>query len=199
MFRYLTAAFLGIIMVTACADDDPAYSPKPRMYPRVEYPAHAYEWVEKPDCGFKFRKLASSTIESKERFFNEEIDSECWFNLVYPDFDATVYYTYYPIDNRKTYSSLVKESFRMAYEHSKMATSIQEEPLLGDRQNHVGMSFDLKGPVASPYQFFLSDTTNHFIRGSLYFNTRPNPDSLRPVLAYVREDLDTLIQSFTWY
>ena len=85
----------------------------------------------------------------------------------------------------------------MVYEHSAIASAIDEQPLLS-RGQEKGMVFNLKGPVASPYQFFLTDTSDHFLRGALYFNSRPNPDSIAPVLEYIRTDIDTLISSFKW-
>lgn len=61
-----------------------------------------------------------------------------------------------------------------------------------------GFAFEMKGPAASPFQFFLSDSTNHFFRGALYFNTQARPDSLAPVYEFVREDLMKMIETFEW-
>lgn len=198
MHKYLVPVLIVLFTLAACNDEGPVYSPKPRMYPRVEFPERVYEWVENPECGFKFKKLVSSKIELKDRFFDERIKDRCWFNLEYPHLGATIHYTYYDIDPDKTFTSLVEESFQLAYEHSKVATAIQEFPIIEDGVP-VGMGFDLKGPVASPYQFYLSDTSSHFIRGALYFNSRPNPDSLKPMLTFVKADLDTFVRTFEWY
>lgn len=175
-----------------------AYVPKPRMYPYVELPASQYETVtEKSDCGFTFRKSVHAKIMDREFFFNEKLPDNCWFDLKYPTLHANVHFTYYPIGKAHTYDSLSSESFKMVYEHGAVASGIEEIPLLQDGRIR-GMSFALKGPVASPYQFFLSDTTAHFLRGALYFEFQPHPDSIAPVLEYIQTDMDTLIESLQW-
>ena len=54
------------------------------------------------------------------------------------------------------------------------------------------------GNAASPVQFFISDSIRHFIRGALYFNALPNPDSIAPVSTYVEQDIIRLIESLEW-
>lgn len=190
---------LGLILLVACQDsDDVAYSPKPRMYPYVELPDAHYQTVNgKSDCGFTFRKSTHARIVDREMFFNEKLPDNCWFDLTYPAMNASVHFTYYPIGKNHTFDALSSESFQMVYEHSAVASGIEETPILEDGRVR-GMSFELKGPVASPYQFFLSDTTNHFFRGALYFHAQPNPDSIAPVLEYIHTDMDTLIKSLQW-
>ncbi len=136
-------------------------------------------------------------INDRSTFFDEQLQNDCWFDLKYKDLNANVHFTYYPIGREHTYDALTNESFRMVYEHSSVASSIKEDPLLKDGRE-TGMSFYLRGPVASPYQFFLTDTTKHFLRAALYFDARPNPDSIAPVLNYIQADMDTLIKSLQW-
>lgn len=197
--QYLILSLFSLILLVGCQNsDDVAYSPKPRMYPYVELPAAQYETVnEKSDCGFTFRKSVHARIVDREMFFSEKLPDNCWFDLKYPALDANVHFTYYPIGKKQTFDALSSESFQMVYEHSAVASGIEETPI---RQNGGagGMAFELKGPVASPYQFFLSDTTDHFLRAALYFRVQPNPDSIAPVLHYIQTDMDTLIKSLQW-
>lgn len=179
--------------------EDQAYSPKPRMYPYVDLPTPRYETVtDKSNCGFRFKKSVLSDVIDRKSFFDEELLNDCWFDLKYSDLNANVHFTYYPIGQEHSFDTLVNESFRMVYEHSAVASAINEEPFYYDGQER-GMVFSLKGPVASPFQFFLTDSTTHFLRAALYFNSRPNPDSIAPVLEYIKIDLDTLIKSLDWY
>jgi gliding motility-associated lipoprotein GldD len=61
-----------------------------------------------------------------------------------------------------------------------------------------GTLFRVVGEAASQVQFFLTDSTDHFLVGSLYFYTRPNYDSLMPAAQYVENDLMRLMESFEW-
>ena len=58
--------------------------------------------------------------------------------------------------------------------------------------------FEVGGDAASTTQFYLTDKKKHFIRGALYFRTTPNADSLKPVVQFVRKDMEHMIQSFKW-
>lgn len=188
------------LLLAACSSgrDDDSGSPKPRMYPRADLPDHRFATLDKSgDCGFSFRRSVHSEVVERSRFFDQQLENDCWFDLHYPAMNATVHFTYHPIRKEKDYASLAGESFRMAYEHSSIASSIREEPVFLHGMEQ-GMIFQLKGPVASPYQFYLTDTTHHFLRGSLYFNSHPNPDSVAPFLQYLSIDMDTLVQSIRW-
>lgn len=197
--RLFIPMVLYFLFIGCQTDKNEVITPKPRMYPFVELPAHQYEKVtEKSDCGFIFRKSVYATIYDRSTFFDEELQNTCWFDLKYKDLNANVHFTYYPIGREHKYDELTNESFRMVYEHSTVASAIKEIPILKDG-HETGMSFYLRGPVASPYQFFMSDTTTHFLRASLYFETRPNPDSIAPVLDYILTDMDTLIKSLQWH
>lgn len=195
----IKVCIFGILILMACSQkDDDSVSPKPRMYPRIDFPEHHFITLDKTrDCGFSFRRSIHSEVVERDRFFDEQLDNNCWFDLNYPIFNATVHFTYHSIQESKDYASLASESFRMAYEHSSMASAIEEIPVIKEGVEQ-GMVFRLRGPVASPYQFYLTDTVQHFLRGSLYFNSHPNPDSIAPLLEHLSVDMDSLVQSIHW-
>jgi gliding motility-associated lipoprotein GldD len=86
----------------------------------------------------------------------------------------------------------------MAYDHTIKATSIERKQFVNDSTRVFGLLYDIQGNAASPLQFYVTDSNNHFIRGALYFNARPNYDSIRPVLDFVREDVIHFIESVHW-
>src|SRR5690625_6999816 len=93
----------GILIFISCArKEDDSVSPKPRMYPRIDFPDHQFITLDKTrDCGFSFRRSAHSEVIERDRFFGEELENNCWFDLNYPAFNATVHFTYHPIrENR---------------------------------------------------------------------------------------------------
>ena len=52
--------------------------------------------------------------------------------------------------------------------------------------------------AASHAQFYLTDSTRHFLTGALYFNTKPNFDSLYPAIHYVRKDIRRIMETLRW-
>jgi gliding motility-associated lipoprotein GldD len=86
----------------------------------------------------------------------------------------------------------------MTNKHNVKASYIEEFQVDRPEDKVYGVVFNVEGPAASTYQFFLTDSTKHFVRGALYFNTEARPDSLAPVAAFVREDLDRMVMTLKW-
>jgi hypothetical protein len=46
--------------------------------------------------------------------------------------------------------------------------------------------------------FTVTDSTRHYLRGALYFNSEPRLDSIQPVLTFLKKDVDVLIKTLKW-
>jgi hypothetical protein len=44
----------------------------------------------------------------------------------------------------------------------------------------------------------LTDSVRSFVRCALYFDNIPNQDSIAPVLEYINNDIQVLMESFRW-
>jgi gliding motility-associated lipoprotein GldD len=92
----------------------------------------------------------------------------------------------------------MEDSRTLAYKHSLKADAIQEQVFMNPRDNVYGLIYRIEGNAASPMQFFLTDSTNHFLRGALYIREVPNIDSLKPVIDFLEPDIIRLIETTTW-
>ncbi|HAD12485.1 MAG TPA: hypothetical protein DCF33_08605, partial [Saprospirales bacterium] len=197
---YMIKSFFPIvvllILLTACNDYTPV--PKPRAYPRVMYPEKTYKPFEEGYCHFTFEQPAYAKIEQDSSYFDEKPRDQCWFNISVPQLNAKIYCSYYPINSRADFDKFVADAFEMTNKHTVKATYIDEQPVHRPEDRVHGMVFNVEGPAASSYQFFLTDSTSNFVRGALYFNTVARPDSLAPVVAFMREDLDHMIKTLKW-
>lgn len=180
----------------ACNDYVPV--PKPRAYPRVIYPEKAYRPFNQSYCNFTFDMPAYAQIEHDTTFFEEKARSDCWFNIDVPALNAKIYCSYYPIISKARFDELVQDAFTMAQKHNIKASYIEEIPVHRTEDHVHGMVFSIDGPAASPYQFFLTDSTRNFLRGALYFNTQARPDSLAPVAAFMKQDVNRLVETLKW-
>ena len=61
-----------------------------------------------------------------------------------------------------------------------------------------GSFFELQGDVATPFQFYLTDSTSRFLYCEVLFNSSPNYDSLRPTLDYLKRDLNEFMNTLKW-
>ncbi len=190
----LTALFL----LGSCSEEN-VYTPKPRSYPKVNYPERGkYLLFDEDYCHFTFEYPAYANIEQDSSFFDELPPDPCWFNLSVPQLNASLYCSYLPVGRYKSFDQLRDDAFKMADWHIRKASYIDEQ-VIRNEHGVEGISFEFEGPTATPFQFYLTDTARtHFFRGSLYFNSEVNTDSLAPVYHFLKKDIDRLIETFRW-
>lgn len=165
--------------------------PRPEGYFRIDLPEKEYQ-LKDFHCPFTFEIPKYSFLELK----GENTDEPCWFNINFPRQKAKVYVTYKPVGNNlKDY---IEEAYVLTSEHQVKAFNIQSMNYVNDSAKVYGLIYKLSGNVASQVQFYLTDSTDHFVRGALYFETRPNSDSLAPVVDFITKDIENLMESFSW-
>ena len=186
-----------LLTLMSCTSDHRIGTPKPRGFPKVVYPEKDYRSFAAEYCSFTFEYPAYAKIQQDTAFFEEEPVNPCWFDVFFPDFDCRIHCSYYEIGTEKSFEDLKEDAFEMVDWHNKKANYIEES---GIQKNDgtKGFIFEMEGPAASPLQFYLTDSTHHFLRASLYFNTQARPDSLAPIYQFVREDVLKMIETFKW-
>lgn len=196
MIKSIWMALIAIVLcATACQET--VFTPKPRGYPKVEYPQRNYKAFDADYCNFTFQYPDYARIVQDTSYFEQQPVHPCWFDLYMESFDCRLHCSYYPVGEGKTFEELKNDAFEMVEWHNKKAIYIDERKIRKPG-NVSGFTFEIEGPVASPFQFYLTDSTEHFVRGSLYFNTKARPDSLAPVYDFVKEDIYKMIDSFEW-
>ena len=184
--------FLVLILVlTSCEEN--TFIPKPSGFHRLDFEEHTYKKLETDTCPFVIEYGAISVIEP----VLAKNGQKCWFNIVYPKLNSKVHFSYYQIGETSVIE-LIEDSRKLALEHLAKADDFEESTISDTEQKVYGVIYDFKGSVASNYQFYLTDSVNHFVRGALYFNVAPNSDSLAPAEKYVEEELNHLISTFEW-
>ncbi len=174
--------------IIACKED---YTPKARGYHRIDFPEKEYK-VYHSDCPFTFEYPVYGKI-SKD---SSRLSEPCWLNIVFPGYDGKLHLSYKNINNNL--SNYIEDSRTLAYKHTIKAEAIDEKIYQDKNRNVYGILYNIKGNVASSAQFFITDSTNHFIRGALYFETYPNKDSLAPVINFFKKDVIHLIETIKW-
>ncbi len=185
-------AILGIItilLLTGCKEET---SPRPRGYFRIDTPEKAYRSYTTSECPFTFRYPQYSSIEKVA----SHSDKPCWFNLTTQELNATIHVSYTPIEDNL--ADLIEDSRTLAYKHAIKAEAIQERKFINPEEKVYALKYELSGNTASSVQFFITDSTEHFLRGALYFRAKANKDSLAPLVQFFDTDIDTLIESFKW-
>lgn len=194
--KYISALILIGILIVSCGGEEAIPVPKPRMYPRVDFPERGYQSYDNGGCNFTFEYPKYAVIKQDKYQFGEQASNPCWFNLEFPNLNASLHCDYTSIE-KESFGSLLQDAFKIVGKHNVKA-NFREESIIQNEQEVSGLLFNIKGPVATPYQFYLSDTTNHFFRASLYFNSKVNPDSMKIVHDFIKVDIDHMIKTFDW-
>jgi len=139
-----------LLFIISCGDGSIAI-PKPRIYPRVIYPEKTYVNFEEDYCNFTFQRPGYTKIVQDTLYFDEQPKDPCWFNLVYPDFDASIYFSYAPITSESNFEKRRNDAFVFAQKHNVKANYIDEFPI-NKNESVQGFLFNMEGEVASPFQ-----------------------------------------------
>lgn len=176
---------VGIILlaVTGCKDD---VLPKPSGYLRLDYPEAQYIDF-KNACPFTFESNDAAIIKEK---------SDCSYTITYPKMKATIYLTYKPVTNN--IKQLLRDAQKLTFEHVIKADDIIEQPYLNPDKKVYGMFYQVDGNAATNSQFYATDSTRHFITGSVYFYAKPNFDSIMPAASYIKNDMQHLMETLKW-
>jgi gliding motility-associated lipoprotein GldD len=194
--NYLKKVNLILIIFLFSFCSNPSYTPKPKGYPRIFFPERTYtEYIPKA-CPFLFDIPVYATVIKDSLFFNEPTENPCWMNISFNQLGATIYLSYKSL-NKNNIHELLEDMHRLTFKHSIKAEYIEDE-LIKTPNNVSGIYYEVGGNAASPVQFFLTDSSQHYIRGALYFNTQPNIDSLQPVIDFVKTDISHLINTLKW-
>lgn len=182
-----------LVTMFACNSD---YTPKPKGYFNIKFPPKKYVLFDQPGYPYRFEYPAYAQVAKDSSFFGEATENPWWINIDFPQFNGTVHVSYKQIGTT-TFDKLVSDAFTMTNKHATKANSIDDSLVITPNNVH-GIFFKVGGNVATANQFFLTDTTRHFLRGALYFDATPNEDSLGVVNAFLVEDLRHLINTFQW-
>jgi len=189
--------------------------PKPKGYFRIQFPERKYQLFDQPGYPYKFEYPVYARIVKDSSYFEEQPQNPYWINVDFPEFRGRIYLSYinigtsalYKVKNGagvykdssgvNTFDKLVNDAFNLTNRHAYKASSIDQDPV-SPRPGVSGFIFEVGGNAATSKQFFVTDSSRHFLRGALYFDAPPNEDSLKPVNRFLFEDLKHLISTLQW-
>ena len=193
--KFIPLLFIVLFLASGCKEN---YTPKPRAYFRIDFPEKTYHLLDSI-YPYKFEIPDYAVIKHDNRNPNEPF----WINITFPENKAEIHLSYYNLkkgSENQPYvlAEFMEESRRLAYKHSIKANAIDEKVYENERIHTFGILYNIEGNAASPMQFFITDSVQHFLRGALYIREVPNIDSLKPVIDFLEPDLIQLIETTHW-
>ncbi len=178
-----------LLILVSCGNET---LPKPKGYFRIDLPEKSYEeLIDTIPFPFSFQLPQYGKVNLKRTKGHTN-----FFNVDFSRFGARIHFSYFPIE--ENLEKLLEESRTLSYKHTERAQEINEELILNAEERVFGTYYSIEGNAASSDQFYITDSSNHFLRGALYFNVAPNPDSIGPVSDFIKEDIIHLIETFSW-
>lgn len=182
-----------ILMISIFASScDQEFNPKPKGYFRITMPEKTYTKFTAADCGYNFEIPSYSRAVAD----SSKSDEKCWYNIEWPQFKGTLYLSYKAVNN--DLQKFIDDSRTLSMKHITRASGMDEVEINYPDKKVYGAYTYVKGNAASAVQFYLTDSTHHFVRGALYFYAIPNPDSIAPVLDFVEKDVRHVVETFSW-
>lgn len=160
--------------------------PKPTGHLRLDYPVAQYDYFSN-DCPYAFDMNSDAVIKGKP---------DCSFEINYPKMKATIYLNYKSVHG--DINVLLRDAQTLTYKHVVKADDIIEQPYINPEKKVYGMFYQVQGNAATNVQFYVTDSTKHFVNGQVYFYAKPNFDSIMPAANYVKNDMRRIMESIKW-
>ncbi|NHB69486.1 gliding motility lipoprotein GldD [Perlabentimonas gracilis] len=187
--RIIFFVILGVILLQACGGGS---TPKPRGYFRIDFPEKEYQLLDSAHYPYRFSYPTYGTLVNDD----SKIAEDYWVNIDFPQYKARIHISYKEAQNRL--DSLTEDSRTLAYKHALKAEAISEKFFEDPEKKVYGMLYNLKGNTASSWQFYVTDSVKHFVRGALYFSVNPNKDSLSPAIDFFGKDVVHIMETIEW-
>lgn len=190
---WITLMYGLIFIIISC---NSPYTPRPKGYYKIDFPEKKYRLFDNPGYPYTFEYPVYANVTKDSVFFQGATENPWWININFPQFNGRIYVSYKQV-GVNSIDKLVNDAFTLTNKHSSKANSIDDSLVITPNNVH-GVFFKVGGDVATANQFFLTDSTKHFLRGALYFDATPNEDSLAIVNSFLVADVRHLINTLKW-
>lgn len=174
--------FVLVLIVNSCKEE---VLPKPKAMLRLEYEEGEKRNFETDFYQFQLNQQA-----------DVKLGQNASLTVDYPAMKGSIFITYMPVD--ENLEKLLSDAQKLSYEHVVKADNIIEQPFINEQDRVYGMYYEIGGNAASQAQFYVTDSTSHFLTGSLYFYAKPNYDSIYPAAIYLQKDIRQIMESLKW-
>ncbi|QXP56933.1 gliding motility lipoprotein GldD [Cellulophaga sp. HaHa_2_95] len=181
--RLVVFLVVTILAVAGCTED--SIMPKPKAMLRLDYPMANEVLLETDRFSFNYNDRAKPIIKNQNAIV-----------IDYPSMRGSIFVTHKKVEGNL--NKLIADAEKLSLDHMKKADNIQPRTFINEENKVYGTYFQIIGDAASQSQFYLTDSVQHFITGSVYFYSKPNYDSILPAANYLQEDMRAIMETLRW-
>lgn len=93
---------------------------------------------------------------------------------------------------------ILTEVEKLTFKHTIKADAITPKIYENKNKRVFATLYVVEGNVATNIQFKATDSTKNVLAGALYFDVKPNYDSILPAVNYLKKDITHLMETLTW-
>ena len=187
MGKIIISLFFFTLIIFSC---DKPNLPKQNGFLRIEFKEPYYSIYEETDTSFNFYYNSNST--DLEQIGNNQ------FLFEYSDLNLSLNLSFYNIKSSQDLGRKARDFSLILDTHTKKSNGVVLREYDNDNRRVFGKLYEIKGDVASPIQFYLTDSLSSFISGSVNLKFKSNYDSIFPSIQYVKNDILVLFESINW-
>ena len=177
-----------VLLILSCREQ--ALMPKPDGYFRIEFNKPNYNKFKKTDSKITFYLNKNETTE---------IDStNNVLKVSYLRLNMDLILNFNSLSKADNIKRNLDDFYNIVQTHAKKSNTLSIKDYENEQHKVYGRLYEFKGNVATPLQFFLTDSTTNFVRGHLQPKSKIVYDSIYPSIQYIKNDVLVLFESLQW-
>ena len=161
--------------------------PKPDAYLRIEFNEPKYLNYEDVNSQIDFYYNSSSSSIN-------QISSKS-INLNYENLGMSLDLSFNKLSSENEVINYITDFNLLLDTHTKRSNGFLVKEFENVEYSTFGKIYEFKGDVASPIQFFITDSLNNFIQGAVNKEISSKYDSIYPSIQYIKNDILVFFES----
>lgn len=182
--------FLFGLLLFHFSCDETSYLPREKAFLRLEFEKPMYDTFSS-----EFSKL---NFIFNNAYASFEIVSDKKTVLRYKDIKIDIVLIDIQLENTSSIEESLQNFYMFLEPHRKKSNQISVKEFVSADNKRFAKVFEMRGPVASPLQFYVTDSINNFLFGSMNLTEKSDYDSIYPSIMYVKNDIFSIIESVNW-
>ena len=182
--------FLFGLLLFHFSCDETSYLPREKAFLRLEFEKPMYDTFSSEFSKLNF--IFNNAYASFEKVSDKKTV------LRYKDIKIDIVLSDIQLENTSSIEESLQNFYMFLEPHRKKSNQTSVKEFVSADNKRFAKVFEMRGPVASPLQYYVTDSINNFLFGSMNLTEKSDYDSIYPSVMYVKNDIFSIIESVNW-